>query len=149
MIDLLAKKAKKLVLVKGNHDTILRPIAGKRMIEISDYFRYRDVLICHGHRIIKGIKGIKTIIIGHEHPAVSLVRDARKETYKCFLTGRYNSKKIIVMPSLSFVSYGTDILRESNLSPYLKGGIVNFRCYVLADRIYDFGTIARMRKRIS
>ena len=37
-IDLLAKHCNEIVLIKGNHDTILGPIARKRNVKVMDYF---------------------------------------------------------------------------------------------------------------
>ncbi len=51
-LDMLAKKCKEIVLIKGNHDSILGPIAGKRNIKIVDHYRTDDVLIAHGDKIL-------------------------------------------------------------------------------------------------
>src|SRR3989344_1540770 len=41
LIDFLASQAK-LLLIRGNHDTILGPIAGKKNIVVSDYYFAND-----------------------------------------------------------------------------------------------------------
>jgi len=148
IIDFLALKCKKLLLIKGNHDTILGPIADKRNIELRDYYfdETTKTYIVHGHKIPKDsdFKKARTIIIGHEHPAVSLHEGAKSELYKCFLVGKYKTKKIVVMPSFNFVTEGTDILRERILSPFLKN-IKEFFVFAVADKIYDFGSIKRLK----
>ena len=138
------KKAK-VVLLKGNHDTILGPIAKKKNLEVKDYYTAGDVFFCHGHKLMDDkIKKSKTIIIGHEHPAISIKDDVRMEKYKCFLLGKYKKKDLIVMPSFNFVTEGTDILQEKLLSPFLKK-IDDFVAFVVGDKIYNFGYIGKLK----
>ena len=79
LLDYLLKKCPEIILLKGNHDTILGPIAKKRGIEIKEHEIIGDKLIIHGDKIPPAnvLKKIKTIIIGHEHPAVSLKQGPR------------------------------------------------------------------------
>ncbi len=142
LLDFLIKHCKKIILIKGNHDTILSPIAKKRDISIVDSFSIRDILIIHGNKIPKKIeKNIKKIIIAHEHPAIGLKKGPRTELYKCFLKGKYKNKTLIVMPSFNFVSEGANILKEEILSPFLKQNLKNFECYAVEDKVYYFGRI--------
>jgi hypothetical protein len=143
MLDYLLRKAK-VVLVKGNHDRILGPIAEKRNILVVDHFIADDVMVTHGDSIPDIPKSIKTIIIGHEHPAVSLDEGIRKETYKCWLLGKHNRNNLIVQPSANPVSEGTDVKKEQLLSPFLKKDIGNFNAYIVADKIYDFGKLKKI-----
>jgi putative SbcD/Mre11-related phosphoesterase len=146
IVDFLGSKAR-LILVKGNHDTILGPISRKRNIELVEYYKIGDILIAHGDKIVDGdiTKGVKTIVIGHEHPAVTLKEGGREERYKCFLKGKFNRKNLIVMPSMNTVTEGTDIINEKKLSPYLQKDLGNFRCFIAADRTYDFGKLKDIR----
>jgi putative SbcD/Mre11-related phosphoesterase len=144
MLDFLGRSADELILIKGNHDTILGPIAGKRNLEIVDNLRLGEVFITHGDKIPseKELAGAKAIIIGHEHPAVSIRDNIRSELFKCFLLGTFLRKKLIVMPSMNLVTEGTDILKEELLSPFLKGAnLGNFEIYVAADTTYHFGKL--------
>ena len=113
-LDLLAGHCKEVILIKGNHDNILGPIARKRNIKVLDYFVIEPItkesinkktsiikkplkiikkqpkdkiLIAHGNKIPNKelLKDVSTIIIGHEHPAVSLKECPRVEKFKCFL----------------------------------------------------------------
>lgn len=144
LVDFLAKHGK-LILLKGNHDTILGPIAKKRNLEILDHYFIKDILVVHGDKIDnKLIKKSKTIIIGHEHPAVSLKEDPRVETYKCFLKGKYKGKTLIVQPSFNLVTEGTDILKEKLLSPFLKQDLSKFEVFIVADKVYDFGKLKNL-----
>jgi len=142
LIDFLSKQCKRLILIKGNHDKNLGPIAEKRNIDIVDNFVMGDILITHGHKEIKELKGIKTIIIGHEHPAVSF-KERPGENFKCYLKGSYKRRTLIVQPSFNLVTEGSDITREKLLSPFLKD-ISNFECYIVGDKIYNFGKLKNL-----
>jgi putative SbcD/Mre11-related phosphoesterase len=148
LLDLLSEHCDKIVLIKGNHDTILEPIARKRNLEIVDDFVVGDIYICHGHKIpdSTAFKKSKIIIIGHEHPAITLRTDVRAEKYKCFLVGKYKDKKLVVMPSFNLVAEGTDLLKEQLLSPFLKQDIGSFEVFIVADTVYDFGKLRKLRK---
>jgi len=139
VLDFLSKYAKKIILIKGNHDTILGPIAKKRNVEIVEGFTIGDIYITHGHEIPTKIdfSKSKTTIIGHEHPAVGLRKGSRLENFKCFLLGKWKGKNIIVMPSFNLVVEGTDILQEELISPFLTN-IDNYYVYIVADKIYKF-----------
>ncbi|MBS3090653.1 metallophosphoesterase [Candidatus Pacearchaeota archaeon] len=143
ILDLLREKAK-VILIKGNHDRILEPIARKKGLEIKEFYCIDSEKICilHGNevRIEKEVNNAKILIIGHEHPAISLQEGMKSEIYKCFLLGRWKGKKLIVMPSFLPLTEGSDIRKEKLLSPYLSN-IKNFEIFVLGDRIYKFGKL--------
>lgn len=143
ILDLLSRRSR-VVLIKGNHDTILGPIARRKGIEIKDFYAAGGVYILHGHKIFLDCldKNIKTVIIGHEHPAVSLREGVKKEIYKCFLLGRWKSKNLIVMPSFFTIFEGSDVSKEKLLSPFLnEKTIKNFKVFVLGDKVYEFGKL--------
>ena len=133
LIDLLLEHCEKLILIKGNHDLTLKHIANKRNIELVEYVRIDEILICHGDEILSKevFEGIKMIIIGHEHPAVGLREKNKYESYKCFLKGKYDKKTLIVIPSFNTLTIGTDVLRRTLLSPYLKHDINDFEVYAI------------------
>lgn len=138
LLDYLERKCSKIILIKGNHDTILGPIADKQNIKIVDEFVINDfdsknssVLITHGHKEPKQLKDI--IITGHEHPAIGLQEDARREKYKCYLTGKYKGKKLIVQPSFNLLTEGTDVASEGLLGPMLLDAR-NFDVFVVDEK---------------
>lgn len=139
-------KDKKIVLVKGNHDTILGPIAEKRNVEVKDFFKIKDIFICHGDRIPDNpeFKSAKVVVIGHEHPAVSIKEGPRVELFKCFLKGKYKKKNLIVQPSFNLVTEGNDVVTEKLLSPFLNKDITCFEAYVVSDRVYFFGKVSNL-----
>lgn len=145
ILDTFMKKSK-VVLIRGNHDTILGPIARKRDLKIKDYYVIDDIAIIHGDKIIenKEIDECKVIIMGHEHAAISIREGVKSEIYKCFLKGKWENKILIVMPSFFSVFEGSDVKKERLLSPYLHD-IRNFNVYVLGDGVYDFGKLKNIR----
>ncbi|MBI2558354.1 metallophosphoesterase [Candidatus Woesearchaeota archaeon] len=169
-IDLLAKHCNELILIKGNHDNILGPIAKKRNVKVLDYCivepsmdkpndkknpiikktikRPRKTLIIHGNKIPgkEVLEQADSIIIGHEHPAVSIREGPRVEQFKCLLKGRYKGRNLIVQPSFNTIVEGTDLLRDKILSPFLKQNIGNFDVYVVEGRVYHFGKLKGLRK---
>lgn len=143
LIDYLERKGK-LVLVKGNHDTILGPIAEKKDIKVVDSLYVDDILITHGHKIPERLADV--IIIAHEHPAVKIRSDVRTEKYKCFLKGKYKGKTLIVQPSFNLLLEGTDVLSEELLSPFLDQNLDNFEVFVVDKKVYDFKKLKKLEK---
>jgi len=143
MIDFFLENCKKLTLIKGNHDKIIDPIASRRNLKPVLGYKINDSYICHGDFIPNDFEfhEAKNIIIGHEHPAISLRKSGRVETYKCFLIGKWKRKNLYVMPSFNLVIEGTNILKEKLLSPFLKQDLKNFHVFIVEDKIYDFGRL--------
>jgi len=145
ILDLLMKFSK-IILIKGNHDTILSTIARERGLKIFNYFILGGVCFLHGDKIVETekIARCKTLIIGHEHPSISLSEGMKIEKYKCFLLGKYKDKKLVVMPSLLPIIEGSDIRRGEFLSPYLKN-IQNFEVFAVGNKIYKFGKLKNIK----
>jgi len=131
LIDFLEKHCKQVVLVKGNHDTILDPIALEKKLKVVESVEFGEVQVIHGHKVPVNLTG-RVIIIGHEHPAVTLSDDITQEKFKCFLKGKFQDKTLIVMPSFNLVTIGTDVLREKTISPFLQQDLSDFECWVIA-----------------
>ncbi len=148
LLDFLEEKSKQIILIKGNHDTILGPIARKREVKVVPELKLQDILIVHGDKIVdeKDLKGIKTMIIGHEHPAVTVEDGVREEMYKCFLKGKFLGRELIVQPSFNLVTEGTDVIKEDLLSPFLKQDLSGFECYIVGDKVYSFGELRKFFK---
>jgi hypothetical protein len=142
VLDLLLKNSKEVILVKGNHDTMLEPIAKKKKLKIVDYYMAGEICILHGDKIfLDPLINAKTLIIAHEHPAISLNEGPKRETYKCFLYGSWKNKKLIVMPSFLTATIGYDIQNRKMLSPFLKQGLDYFDVYIVGDKVYKFGKL--------
>jgi putative SbcD/Mre11-related phosphoesterase len=132
-------------LSRGNHDTILGPIADKRKVLLVDSFLDGDKMIIHGDKLVDIPNSVKTVIIGHDHPAVGLDEDLRREVYKCFLVGKHQRKNLIVMPSLNPLMEGTDVKDEKLLSPFLQKDLGSFDVYIVADKVYGFGKLKKLK----
>ena len=146
LINLIKKQAE-LIIIKGNHDNILDKIAEKRGLKTKDYVIFDKIAILHGDEIILDVldKKIKILIIGHDHPALSLSDSVKQEKYKCFLLGKYKDKKLIVMPSFFNLVEGSDVRREKMLSPFLQN-IRDFEVFVLGEnKAYGFGKLGKLK----
>lgn len=147
-IDFLATYGE-VIVIEGNHDKALKYFINSfsknnKTIIIRDHLILGDILITHGDKSPKKelLSNIKTIIIGHEHPAISVNFLSRSEKFKCFLKGKYFGKQLIVTPSCNLSIEGTNILIDKVLSPYLKNvDLSNFETYIVGDKIYDFGKL--------
>jgi uncharacterized protein len=148
-LDFLGRHCEKVVLIKGNHDTVLGPIAEKRGIEIHDHYVLDEfgALVCHGDKLPDAsiIKKSKLIIIGHEHPSVVLRSGKRTEKYKCFYLGDYKGKKLIVLPSLNLLTEGSSLMHEEVLSPFLKQDLSDFKVFAVEDEVYSFGKLGKLK----
>ena len=146
LLDYFSQHCKEIILIEGNHDAILGPIAKKRNVKILKHYKLKDILIMHGDKIPNKeiLKNVKTIIIGHEHPAVSIKDGPRVETFKAYLVGKWKKHNLIAQPSFNLVVEGTDVLKERILSPFLKGNLKNFNAIVVADKLYGFGKIKNL-----
>lgn len=160
-------KTGKIIITQGNHDNILRPIIEKNkdldFVFLKKDHIEEDVLFYHGSKN-KGIlenyflknKKIKTIILGHFHPAINLKKGSKKEKYKIFLKSKIKNKKIIILPSFFPLNEGKDILDNGKINIFQKYKYTEFfnmkemKIYVLDDngKIYDFGDLNKLRKLI-
>src|SRR3989344_4081205 len=55
ILDYLLEKMD-VVIVKGNHDVVIGPIARKRNVKVVDYYKIDDLLILHGQKVIDEVK---------------------------------------------------------------------------------------------
>ncbi|MBI2105785.1 metallophosphoesterase [Candidatus Woesearchaeota archaeon] len=141
VLDFLLEK-RKVILIKGNHDTILGPISKKRNLEIKEFYKVNKILFVHGDKIIN--EKSEVIIIGHEHPAISF-EERRDEKYKCFLLGKHKKSKLIVIPSFNLLVEGSDVTKEKTLSPYIEN-IKKFRVFISENnKVRDFGLLRDLK----
>jgi putative SbcD/Mre11-related phosphoesterase len=160
LIDYLSKKIenrKDILLIKGNHDTILGPIAKKGGIKLKEFYKYKEIAFMHGHKLYENaLKNSKILILGHLHPAITIQDKYKKEKYKCFLKGRWKNKQVYIIPSFSRISFGYDlsslktikhndneflIIKERNLEGF-QVIIYNSK----EDKAYNFGKLRKLIK---
>lgn len=145
ILDFLKKKSKKIILVKGNHDNILEPIAKRREIMIRDYCIEDGICFLHGHKLFVECldKKIKMMVLGHRHPAVVLHDKYKKEKYKCFLVGNWKAKKIVVLPSFFPFVEGSDVVNMDNKMFIPEGNLKGFEVWIVGEKnkVYRFGKL--------
>ncbi len=149
IIDLFLEHTSKVILIEGNHDPVLGPIARKRNVRLVSYLVYGEIFVCHGDVIptVAEFEKSTIVIIGHEHPAIGLKEGAKREVYKCFLKGMYEKKTLLVVPSFNLMTLGTDVLRDRLLSPFLQHDLSNFDIFVNENgMIYPFGKVKTLLK---
>lgn len=143
--DYLSKHTNKIILLKGNHDLFLGPIARKRNLEVVKEYEIGDVLFLHGDYEPDLNKKVKTIVMGHEHPAITLREKTKVERFKCFLKGKYKGKNLIVLPSFNLLTEGTDVLQGHFLSPLMKKQ--NFEVFIVEkNEVYGFGKLKNIKQ---
>ena len=142
-LDFLLHHVEEVIIIQGNHDPVLKPILLKRGVNILPEYRVGEILIVHGDELVE--TDAKIIIIGHEHPAVSLNEGGKVEKFKCFLKGRWQDKKLLVVPSFNPLLEGTDILEGNFLGPFLKD-VENFTIFIInEEEIFNFGQVKNLR----
>jgi len=147
ILDIFKEKAEKVVLVKGNHDTVLGPIAERKELSVVDYYVEEGVCFVHGDKIFPECldKGIKMLVLGHRHPAVVLSDDYKKEKYKCFLVGKWKDKKVIILPSFFPFVEGSEVANlEDNRMFIPERELREFEAYVVGDEVYKFGKVGEL-----
>jgi len=149
IMDFLRQKFsdENIILIKGNHDTIDYSFEGK-MVEI---YIEEGIAFLHGHKQPLDLydKSTKMIVIGHLHPSVVLQENPgiKKENYKCFLTGKYKNKDIIVLPSFLGIIEGSKVNEysdklEKDFSIIPKKNLLKFNVHVVGeDETYSFGKV--------
>ncbi len=149
LTNLLARKSTELIFIKGNHDKILAPLAEKFDIEVKDHMLIGGIYVTHGDELHTGedMYNADTIVIGHDHPCVTVRDNHKSERFKAFLVGEFDGKNLIVSPSFNPVE-GSDVTKEKLLSPYLSGNkrLKDFSVYITADKIYPFGRLGDFMK---
>jgi putative SbcD/Mre11-related phosphoesterase len=140
----MLKRKYKLIVIEGNHDAALKPVLDSLSITIVKKHIISDILIIHGDKVINIPRTIKKIIIGHEHPAISITDGVKHETYKCYLKGTFRKRTLIVQPSFNVLNEGSNVIRDKILSPYITE-VLDFDVYVIGKEIYDFGNVFTVR----
>lgn len=140
-----------IILIKGNHDTIDYSFEGKMV----DVHTEEGVVFLHGHKSFLEVfdKSTNLIVLGHLHPSVVLQENPgiKKETYKCFLTGKYKKKEIIILPSFLNIIEGSRVNDYSDekfhkdkkdFSIIPKKNLMGFKVHVVGkEKAYNFGKV--------
>ena len=116
LLDFLDSELEKITIIRGNHDNFIRGIFKKyKKAEFIDELLIEEpYLFTHGHLVTKNImKNLlkRTVIMGHEHPALLLTDDiGTKIKIPAFLYGptQYDGH-VVVLPATSPLMPGTEI----------------------------------------
>lgn len=140
-----------IIILKGNHEKV-----NFKEANYKDYFIQEEIAFTHGDKLFPEIldKKIKTIVMGHLHPA-ALIHDPKshkKEKYKCFLVGKWKSKEIIILPSFLQIVEGTDIRSESarhkdqNFLIIPRKNLLKFKVFIpeKTGKVLEFPTLEKI-----
>lgn len=85
-------------------------------------------------------------MLGHLHPAIKLREGTKIEKYKCFLSGKYEGKKVIILPSFAEAFEGVDV-REIGGGLLWKFKLDRFKVAVVGERlnVLDFGELGKIK----
>jgi uncharacterized protein len=94
-----------LKLILGNHDKKIRQIArGIAELEFIKQFELERFLLVHGSDLITPPPD-KLILMGHEHPAISLGDGIKSAKFPCFMI----SRRVLLLPAFSQWAAGSNI----------------------------------------
>ena len=121
----LQKNFEEVIVIEGNHDRFIQKTVEDLGLEFRKKYLEDGVLFLHGHEKIDDDIEFDTVVIGHEHPALSLKDDIGVvEKVDCIVYGEMKSgKNIVVLPAFSQISNGTRINEtpeDQLLSPVLR-----------------------------
>ena len=126
LIAKLREQCLKVEVVRGNHDNYIIKVLKELNVPLHNpYLELSGVILIHGHKILAAeeMDG-KAVILGHEHPAITLKDDVgAKHRFKAFIHLQSRSCRYIVLPSVSPLAYGSDfneVPADKMLSPILQ-----------------------------
>ena len=145
LLDYLEDKCKKIVVIRGNHDKIIGPIAKKRGIVVENYWVVGRFCFLHGDKdfVENYDKEVRYWVVGHGHPAVKISDGIKVEKFKTFLVGKYKRKNVILVPSFFDYNLGSDP-RENDLRFVWDFNLKKFDVWIVQDdklEVLDFGKL--------
>jgi putative SbcD/Mre11-related phosphoesterase len=153
-LSFLQKEFEEVILIKGNHDTILDNTAEKHGLELEEYHLEHEILFTHGHMSMDNFEDLEyeTVVIGHEHPALALTDDVGvKEKVSCVLYGELkNGRNIVVLPAYSKIANGSEVNnmpRQEFLCPVLReNGVGDLEATVLSREggVFEFPEVSKI-----
>jgi putative SbcD/Mre11-related phosphoesterase len=124
LISKLRERNLKVEVVRGNHDNYIIKILKELDVPLHDpYLELSGIILTHGHKTLIE-KGGKIVIMGHEHPAITLKDDVGiKHKFKAFIDLQTSGGRYLVLPSVSPLAYGSEfneVPADKMLSPILR-----------------------------
>ncbi|MEM4295227.1 MAG: metallophosphoesterase [Candidatus Anstonellales archaeon] len=135
-----------IILIKGNHDFYIKNII-KDLDDIKehDFYKIENYIISHGHKKI--LRGNETLIIGNEHPAIT-IRDEVGARVKLRAYLWAEKEKLLVLPSFNPLTKGTNVLSANDwLSDEMKNIDTDaMKIYAIEeDSIFYFGSVRDLK----
>jgi len=133
-----------IIALKGSHE--------KMSVGVSQYEDYHldgSLAFIHGDINFPEVfdKKIKTIVMGHLHPAISLSDNVKSEKFKCYLTGQFQKKDVIILPSFMPLFEGAELTNTKDFSIIPKEKLQNFKVHIIGDdRVYEFGKLKQLNR---
>ena len=147
LFEYLEKKASKVSVIKGNHDNFLLNVLSGRKIAVVNYYIKGKYCFLHGDNDFEEIydSNIKYWIMGHMHPAIKLSDGKKIEKYKCFLSGKFKDKEIIILPSFAETNEGIDVRELDRELPW-KFNLGEFDVHIVSDdlKALEFGKLKKI-----
>jgi uncharacterized protein len=140
-----------IILIRGNHER-MSSFAEK---ELFDCYSEGEVGFMHGDidYFSSLDKGVKFVVMAHLHPAITLEDSQRvkREKFKCFLSGEFKSKRVIILPSFFSIHEGTSVnfnLSESACVIDSKK-LADFEVYIVGEdnKAYYFGKLSSISRK--
>lgn len=126
-LNFLKAEFEEVILVEGNHDTMIESTLENSGITLKDHHLEDGKLYIHGHEPLGKyeLEDFDTAVIGHEHPAIALEDDIGvREKIPALLYGPMNGdRELLVLPAFSRIANGTavnEVPERELLSPVLK-----------------------------
>jgi putative SbcD/Mre11-related phosphoesterase len=112
-----------VIVVRGNHDNYIGPIIRNLGGEFVEELTLGNILITHGHKRLDKSDFEDIIIIGHEHPSISVSIGGLRAKFPALLViPRTDGGFIIVLPAAGAYQTGNSVTldRSSYLSPIVR-----------------------------
>ena len=136
LFEELSGRGLNVIIVRGNHDNYLGILADKYGFKFVERIDEGIYSILHGHISYSWDELNNVVIIGHEHPSITLRDEVGiKYKFKSFLWGEYRGHKLLILPSVGELATGSTINIYSGdelLSPLVKGiDLSSFKPYAI------------------
>ncbi len=111
-----------VVLVRGNHDNYVKPVIEALGGSVVEELREHGALITHGHKRVGEHPGL--VIIGHEHPSMSVNISGVRARFPVFLLVPLEGGEgtVLVLPAAGAYQTGNPVGpdRSGYLSPLIR-----------------------------
>jgi putative SbcD/Mre11-related phosphoesterase len=115
MIETLAGSCETKLII-GNHDRKLRTVLRDKAVELLPFVNVGKFLLLHGNSVPDGSEQA-IVIMGHEHPAISLGDGIKGARFPCFMV----SERVLILPAFSLWAAGGNSRAHTFMSPIARG----------------------------